>query len=115
MVLREVFKVSLKDLFIKEQSYIIEIDYLSGIYLYIEGLDKFGCAIDSDFNKNKLTNNLCIELHDNYDSEDSDSEVENYDIDLLDFNLETKIEDIVICHYFENNELKTRVLVEENN
>lgn len=56
--------MSLKERFIKENSYIIEIDINGEMWLFVEDLDKFGGAISGDFNKNNLTDNILVELHD---------------------------------------------------
>jgi len=56
--------MSLKERFIKENSYIIQVDINGEMWLYVEDLDKFGCAISGDFNKNNLTDNILVELHD---------------------------------------------------
>lgn len=56
--------MSLKERFIKENSYIIQVDINGEMWLYVEDLDNFGCAISGDFNKNNLTDNILVELHD---------------------------------------------------
>ena len=55
-----VFLPQLKDLFIKEESYVVTIDINKDFYLWIEGLNN-GCSIYKDFDLNNI-NSFCIEL-----------------------------------------------------
>lgn len=55
--------MTIKDLFIKEQSYTVTLPLTDEYYLYIEALTKNGEAIqDEKFNVKSLTENLCVEL-----------------------------------------------------
>lgn len=73
--------MTIRDAFIKEQSYIITL-FLNGEYhLYIEALSKNGEAIqDEQFNENSLTQNLCAELI----NEDGDV-VDNVELEMTYF------------------------------
>ena len=55
-----VFLPQLKDLFIKEESYVVTISINKDFYLWIEGLNN-GYSIYKDFDLNNI-NSFCIEL-----------------------------------------------------
>lgn len=81
--------MTIKDLFIKENNYIVEFKVsiiLDYYYVYIEGLDKYGCAILGKFDIRKIKT-LCIELI------DSDGDFKT--IDNLGIDLNTSIETLI--------------------
>ena len=54
---------TIKNLFIEEQSYIVEYKLNDKYYLFIEALDEFGGSIqEENFNQYAITENTCVEL-----------------------------------------------------
>ena len=87
---------TVKDLFIKAQSYVVEFKVGRGYILFIEGLDEFECAINGalnienlkyDFDEDYLTDNILVELHNEYYIGDT-----YCDINIKDIYLSTPIE-----------------------
>ena len=73
---------TLKDLFLKKQTYIITISYNNKYYLYIEGLGEYGCSIINDtFNINEIKT-FCIEIIEKRTHEESDYSIDTYNITL---------------------------------
>lgn len=79
-------KETLKDRFIAENDYVIEIVIDNETLLFVEGLDELGCAIMEDFDIDKIKN-LCIELIVSGDMVDT--------IDTKNITINTKIKDII--------------------
>lgn len=79
-------KETLKDRFIAENDYILEIVIDNETLLFVEGLDELGCAIMEDFDIEKIEN-LCIELIVSGDMVDT--------IDTQNITINTKIKDII--------------------
>ena len=75
---------TIKDLFIQEQSYIVEYKLNEKYYLWIEALSENGNTLTSSkFDKRMLENNILVELH-NYNY--SDSICEWYNCSRFDLN-----------------------------
>lgn len=81
--------VTLKDLFIENESYILEIDINEEYYLFCEGLDENGCTntVKDNFDVNNIKN-LCLELFERKAYEYIES------IDSRDITPNEKIEDL---------------------
>lgn len=63
--------MTIKDLFIQKQSYIVDHKLNDNYYIYIEALTENGEAIqEEEFNEYAITPNTCIELHE-YGIDDS--------------------------------------------
>lgn len=56
--------LTLKDLFDEEKDFIVELPLNNDYYLFVEGLDKFGCSIIGTFDTKRIRK-FCVELIDN--------------------------------------------------
>lgn len=80
---------TIKDLFIKEQSYIVEHKLNDKYYLWIEALSENGNTLTSSkFDKRMLENNILVELH---EMNDYDNPVCEW-YDCCKINLDTTVE-----------------------
>jgi hypothetical protein len=77
---------TLKDLFNAKKEYLFTIKIGKNLWLYVEGLDGYGCAIAEDSFDINLIGNFCIEVGNNTDFEP---------IHNIGITLNTKIEDII--------------------
>lgn len=76
------FKKNLKDLFLKERTYIITIPYNNKYYLYIEGLCEYGgCIINNNFDIKEIKT-FCIEIIEKRTHEASDYSIDTYNLTL---------------------------------
>lgn len=80
-------KATLKDLFLAENSYIIEIPINDEYYLFVEGLDENGCTntYRDEFSIEHIKT-FCVELMDDENVLDN--------IDSIDVTLDTTIEEL---------------------
>lgn len=82
---------TIRDLFIKNKRYIVNFRMGRGYILFIECLDKFDCAINGalnietlkyDFDEDYLTDNILVEIHNEYHINDTYCDVNIYDLTL---------------------------------
>ena len=97
--------MTLKELFIANESYIVGIDINEEYYLFCEGLDKNGCTnVDLDnFDINNIKN-LCLELFKKNSSEYIET-IDSYGIDLTETVdiLKEKTLNLISGDYIEKN------------
>lgn len=87
--------MKIKDLLIKEKSYIVNIEIPKTNYvLFVECLNEFGEMIQEEFKEEKCSNinNLCVELF----KRNENGVFEYYEtIDVYDINANEKIDDLI--------------------